>query len=268
MATTRVGKAGAHEAPVGWNVTLEGAREIELSYAGGCTARVVSPGSLDWVSDLRPTREVLLASGGGSEDLQGGENVFVHVCREHIDRAAAMVLGAFEKDPSTRVAVLYRPEDEMRWLRAMGPAMRASLVMDLGGKDSVGGSSAGALLEGATHARVLAFGHRRWRGRPAIMDRAAIAELMDPVDAGREEPPPKAWKTAVSYSPYPPLEVRRWEGKGLPERIVSLVREGAHIEAHEPADLAPAPEGVERMDPRSDTPVSYTHLTLPTIYSV
>ena len=59
---------------------------------------------------------------------------------------------------------------------------------------------------------------------------------MDPVDAGLEPPTPKAWKEAVSYTRYPTLDPRRWEGKGFPERIEKLVSEGAAIDVHEPAD--------------------------------
>ena len=180
-------ECGARPA-LGWGVTLKGAREIELSFAGGCNARLISCGSEDWLSELRPTREIVLTTGGARETFEGGENIFVHVLREHITRAAELIRAAFEADPSTRMAVLYEPEDEMAWLRAMGDRMRASLVMDLGGAKSVGGATTEALLKGSSHARVLAFGQRRWRGKYAGIDRAAVAELMDPMDSGKTAP--------------------------------------------------------------------------------
>ena len=43
----------------------------------------------------------------------------------------------------------------------------------------------------------------------------------------------------------------RWEGKGFPERIISLVRNGAKIEPFEGAVSAQESEKVEKVDPRS-----------------
>ena len=132
---------------------------------------------------------------------------------------------------------------------------RASLVMELGGKQSVGGSKAEALLTGTTKARVLAFGQRTYSGTTAKFDRIAISKLMDPIDAGLAPPTPKEWKAAVSFTPYPPLEVERWADKGFPERIVDLVRDGVKIEVQDEGRVQIGSGGVETVDPRSEAPL-------------
>ena len=122
-----------------WGLTLEGAREVELSYAGGCDARLVSKGSKDWLSDLRASQELVLPRRGSETPSLRGKNVYVHVHREHIYEAALILREAIAADPQTRAMVLLKPEDELAWLKAIGPAARASLVMELGGEGSVGG---------------------------------------------------------------------------------------------------------------------------------
>ena len=238
-----------------WGLTLEGARELELSYAGGCNARLVMRGSKDWLAELRPSIEICLPSPEGDGAALSGKNVFVHVGSEHVEEAGKILAEAMKADPQTRAMVLYEEKDEGRWLRAVGPVARASLVMELGGKQSVGGSRAEALLTGTKAARVLAFGQRTYSGTTAKFDRMAITRLMDPIDAGLAPPMPKTWKAAVSFTPYPPLEAERWEGKGFPERIVDLVREGVQIEAQDEDRVRVGTGGVETVDPRSEAPL-------------
>lgn len=95
-----------------WGLTLEGAREVELSYASGCEARLVSAGAEDWLAELRTSLEVVLPSGEEPGRALQGKNMFVNVSRPDMEAAAAILVDAFEKDPSTRAMVLCRPEEE------------------------------------------------------------------------------------------------------------------------------------------------------------
>ena len=65
---------GEHWARVGWSITKLAAREIELSYAGGCDA-ALGP-ERTWLEDLRPVKRPFLEKDGRGLD---GLNIFVLV---------------------------------------------------------------------------------------------------------------------------------------------------------------------------------------------
>ena len=238
---------------ISWSPTLEGSREIELSFAGGCDGSLVSVGSTMNYSDLRPVHRVTLSDGTG-EGAQGlaGLNVLVHVVPSRIKQAAAVLRDARDADRLTRAVIVCLPEDEVEWVKALGEESRVSWVMDLGGRHSVT-PDARKLVEGAHAARVLSFGERECLETGARVDRLAVAALMDPVDSGSRPPIPKAWKRAVAHSPYPDLLVENWEGKGFPPHILDLVRNGARIEPFSTSEVDSEDLSGDCVDPRSET---------------
>ena len=79
------------------------------------------------------------------------------------------------------------------------------------------------------------------------IDYVGVTGGMDPIDRG-EIGLPKGYKQAVSYTPYPRPDYKRWEGKGFPDRIVAYMRDGVVIDPFE-AGVTEAARGSLRGSP-------------------
>ena len=237
-------EGGEQWAEVRWSITRLAAREIELSFAGGCDT-VLGPAE-SWLGELRPVKRPPLLEDGEGLD---GRNTFVMLGRHDVKEGAVALRRAIEREPRTRAVVVCEPADEEVWRAALEGAARVVKVMELGGRESIGGAPATELLKGLDRAIVLAINERRAGGQQGAFDREAVRSLMDPLDTG-EAKLPSAWKNAVSYSPYPDLRPENWEGKGFPDRIMRLVREGAEIKPLDEPESQQVRPG-EVADPRS-----------------
>ena len=194
-----------------WGITELAAREIELSYAGGCDAVLTSDGNNHWLESIRPVRQLGLDLAGRRA---AGRNVFIMVDTADIAAAAQMLASAHCADPSTRGVLVCKRSDEEEWRRRLECCARVTTILSLGGPRSVGGASPSELLTGLEEASVLSFGERAFQETRGRLDRDQVGSLMDPLDLGIGALP-KRWKSAVSFSPYPELKIEQWEGLSL-----------------------------------------------------
>ena len=112
-------------ARVDWSITQLAAREIELSYAGGCNA-ALGPGRTG-LEDLRPIRHPPLLKGG--QGLEG-MNVFVILGLEDIQEGAEALLHAIKRDPKTRAVVVCKPSEEGAWRAPFRGEFRVTRVIE------------------------------------------------------------------------------------------------------------------------------------------
>ena len=241
---------GESPAEAGWGITELAAREIELSFAGGCDAALMSVNACHWLGNIRDMRRLSLSS---TAEHAAGRNTFVLVGTPEIGAAAKVVRGAFALDPSSRGVIVCRKEDEEAWRRQLESIARGELVMALGGSRSIGGAQGSDLHFNAEEAQVLAIGERLFHDTRGRLDRDQVGSLMDPLDLGIGTLP-KRWKHAVSFSPYPELKIERWRGKGFPPHILSIIDEGVRIKPFDEPERQGARVG-ESIDPCSEKPL-------------
>ena len=215
-------------ASFGWQLTRVGAREIDISYAGGFTAAAYAAGVRDWLTELRPTT---LVGVDASSAALAGENTFVQIAGSDIEAFASSLRVAFSVDATTRATVVCREDERARWVESIGSAARVEVCLSLGGQGSVGGMPASALLVGVDRAVAVSIGERSCPVGETL-DYDLVEQGMDPRDRGIGSLP-KAWKRAVAFTPYRRPDASRWTGKGFPDHVIQTMTDGVVIEPFE-----------------------------------
>ena len=157
----------------GWGISQLAAREIEISFAGGCDALIAHSSVDHWLSDIRRVDRL----GLGSDIPQEVENVLVLVHPADVPTAARSLVEGLKQNSRLRSVVLCLPEDEPAWrlhLRGSARVVTALSLGDSGGLRSVGGSSPQDLLTGAGAALALAVNERSGAGGGIPLDLSLI----------------------------------------------------------------------------------------------